>query len=138
MKRTRGQSPSLLRAVGLGLMAAVIWTIIGAMLVAKLVDREVAAMESVGYFSMGILILGGYLAGRVAAAALRKADGPIALWSAGACILTLMGCNLLFFGGDFRGMGLCALLILLGSLLNLIPLRKAGGGKRRVHYKIPR
>ncbi len=128
----------MVRAVGIGLTVAVAWTLLCAFLLAKLIDRELVDMESVGYFSMGILLVGGFVAGKITGSGLGKRSAVVILYSGCACFCFLILCNFLFFGGDFRGIGVCAVLIFLGGFLNMLPLGKNGGGKRKVRYKKPR
>lgn len=108
-----------------------------AFLVAKLIDGEVVDMGSVGYFSMGILILAGFLAGRITGKGLGSMKPAAAVYAGTACVCFLILCNFLFFGGDLQGIGVCVVLLFLGSGLNLIPGRGTRGGKGKVRYKKP-
>ena len=138
MKHGATQAPGIVRAVLWGLAAAFIWTLLSAFLTAKLIRSEVVDMESVGYFSMGILLMAGFLAGRITGTASGGITPKEMLYAAVSVLGLLLVCNFLFVGGDLGGMGVCTVLIFLGCFGNLIPGMKKKSGKGRKRYKIPR
>lgn len=136
--KATGRAASLPASLAIGVGFALLWTVLGAMLVAKLVDNEVMPQESIGYGSMAILLTASFLAAAVSFGKLRRQRVPVCLGAGGAYFLCLLAVTALFFGGQYEGMGVTAVLVLLGAGAAILPGCRGRGGNSRKRYKIPR
>jgi putative membrane protein (TIGR04086 family) len=138
MKKISGRAPSLWKSVAAGLGLGAVWTLVSALIIAKLVDSEVLPMENVGYGSMAAVLtavfVGASVAGRRAGHMVLQA----ACLSGAAYFACLVLVNALFFGAQFVGMGITLLLIVLATGLALMAAGKGSGRKGRRRYKIPK
>ena len=138
MKKISGRAPSLWKSVAAGLGLGAVWTLVSAVIIAKLVDSEVLPMENVGYGSMAAVLTavfaGASVAGRRAGHMVLQA----ACLSGAAYFVCLLMVNVLFFGAQFAGMGITILLIVLATGMALMAAGKGSGRKGRRRYKIPK
>ena len=138
VKKISARAPSLWKSVGAGVLLGAAWTLVSAVIIAKLVDMEVLPMENVGYGAMAAVLsavfVGATLAGRKAGHMVVQA----AVISGAAYFLCLLLVNALFFGGSYTGMGTTFLLTLLATGLALLAAGKGSGRMRRRRYKIPK
>lgn len=137
VKKITGKAPSVGSAVSVGVALGLAWTLVSAMIIAKLVDAEVLAMESVGYAAM-IAVLSAVFFG--ASVAGRKAGHMVvqsAAISGAAYFLCLLLVNALFFGGSYTGMGITFLMVILATGAAIAVPGKGKGSARRRRYKIP-
>lgn len=138
VKKISGTSPKLTKSVAVGLALAISWTLIAAMVIAKLVDAELLAMENVGYGSM-ITVLAAVFFGATAAG---KRAGNMVIQAAVmagigyfACLLLV---NALFFGGSYAGLGTTAILVLIAVGLCILMMGKGSRKRPERRYKIPK
>lgn len=138
VKKISGRAPSLGKSVAAGVAVGVIWTIVSALIISKLVDMEVIPVEKIGYGSMAAVLsavfIGASLAGKKAGHMVIQAAAISGL-AYFACLLLV---NALFFGGSYTGMGVTLLLVILASALAVLAAGKGSGNPRRRRYKIPR
>ena len=138
LKRTTGQAPSQGKRLLQTLLWALIWTIGASLVVAMLIDREMLPMEKVGYGSMGILLICGYLLAKKSGAGKGRGQLIGTAASVGIYYLLLLLANGTFFGGEFRGFGVTLSVLLIGAILgSLSPWARRGASAGR-RYKIPR
>lgn len=138
MKKQTGHAPSVVKAVGFGTALGAMWTLVCAMILAKLVDGEVLSMEKIGYGSMVTQLSAVFLG---ATAAFRRGGHmgmACALAMGLSYYLLLLLVNALFFGGHFTGMGITLMLVVLASGGAVLAAGKGSGRKPRRHYKIPK
>ena len=124
-------------ALGWGISLAV--TLLGAMLFAALISREMIRAEAIGYCSMGILLVASMLGAAVAIGAVKRRRAYVCGLSGLIYYGTLLGMTALFFGGQYQGMGVTALLVAAGcGAVLLMGLRgeKRSNTRRRknVHH----
>ena len=138
VKKLSGRAPSLGRSVAVGAALGAAWTVLSAMLIAKLIDSEILAMENVGYASMiavlSAVFMGASLAGKKAGHMVIQA----AAISGVAYFVCLLLVNALFFGGSYKGIGVTALLVALATAMAIIAAGKGSSRPRRRRYKIPK
>ena len=84
--------------------------------------------SGVGYCAMAILLLASVSAAAVAAGTVQRLRARMCLAAGGGYYLCLLALTGLFFGGQFDGMGVTALMVLCGSVLVIL---LAPGGKNR-------
>lgn len=121
----------------LGVSASLLITVLGAALIAKLVDRETIGEGSIGYGILIVMILASWLGSLVSYGRIKRRRAVVCLAAGGIYFLVLLSFTALFFGGEYSGVGVTALLIFCGSMLAVLPgLRQNRGGKRP-KIKIP-
>ena len=138
LKRTTGQAPSQGKQLLRALLWVLIWTVGASLAVAILVDREILPMEKVGYGSMVILLICGYLLARKSGTGKGRGQLIGTAVSVGTYYLLLLLVNGMFFGGEFRGFGVTLVVLLIGATLGSLHPRKGRGVNARRRYKIPR
>ena len=138
LKTKVGRAPSLGKQLLRGLLWAVGWTIASSLGAAWLVDREVLALENIGYVSLLILLVCGFLLARKGSAGAGKGRIIGAAAATGAYYLCLMLVNWLFFGGNFAGFGVTLIVLGLGAALGCLEFHQGRGGVSRRRYKIPK
>lgn len=111
---TTGKSFSVPGGLALGNGLSLCITVLMAILLAKLVSLEKMQWENIGYGIMLLLYISS-LAGSALAASLIKHQRLVICLSAGLVYwVTLLSLTALFFGGQYSGMGVSALIILSG------------------------
>lgn len=137
-RKPTGRAVSMPMGLLMGAAFALIWTVIGAMGVAKLIDSGKLAETSIGYGAMVILLTGAFGAAMVSFCKVKRQRALVCGAAGLIYFLILLSINALFFGGQYAGVGVTALVILAGCgcaiLLGLRP--EKGKGRRPV--KIPK
>ena len=113
-------------ALGVGTALAVTW--IGAGTGAWAVLRGMIREEAIGYLAMAILFLSAAAGAAVAAGTIQRLRAQMCMAAGGGYFLSLLAVTALFFGGQYQGMGVTALMVLCGSMLVIL---LAPGGKNR-------
>lgn len=138
VKKITGQAPSLVKSTAAGVFFGAAWTLVCAMVIAKLLDSEVISMDKVGYASMASVLsavfVGATLAGRRAGHMVVQAA---AISGAGYFVCLLL-VNALFFGGSYTGLGVTLILVVLATGLSILAAGKGIGITKRRRYKIPK
>ena len=130
-KQRNGKPWTMPGGIGLGVVMAMGWTIGMAILTGKLMDAERLAMESVGYASMVILVSAAWIGCTIAYGKIRKQKAMVCAMTASGYFLSLLAVTALFFGGQYRGIGATALMIVCGCALAMMVGNRAGKGKSR-------
>lgn len=117
-------------AVGLGVSLGT--TLLGCAVLAWLIGRETVPQSGIGYGSLVILLTASLLGAGVACGRVKRRRMLVCTLS-GLCYFASLVCmTALFFGGQYQGMGVTALVILAGSLcIGLLGLRGEGSRNRR-------
>lgn len=114
-------------------------TLVGSGLVAFLVDRGSMPVDGIGYGAMVILMVSALSGAWTAWKKVKRLRLQVCLISGGIYYLMLLGVTMLFFGGQFRGMGVTALVVACGSILAILAgFSKGRGGKRRYRIGVSR
>lgn len=136
VRKITGRAPSLGRSAAAGVLLGAAWTVVCAMVIAKLIDSEVLPMDKVGYASMVSILtavfIGASLAGRKAGHMIVQA----AVISGIGYFVCLLLVNALFFGGSYTGLGVTLLLVALATGAAVLTAGKRGAGARHRQYKI--
>ena len=124
-------------ALILGTLLSLLATLVGSGILAKLLDAAFLGENSVGYGAMIVVILSSWIGALVS---VRKQNGRRMLSSmavGAAYFLVMLGVNAIFFGGQYSGIGVTALLVFCGSFLAVlsVPLEKRRGKTSKI--KIP-
>ena len=138
-RKATGRASSLPAGLAWGALVSLGLTLIGSGVVAFLVHRGTMAVNSIGYGAMVILVLSALSGAWMAFKKIKRLRLQVCLISGGIYYLMLLGMTMLFFGGQFQGMGVTALMVACGSILAILGgFSKGRGGKRRYHRGVYR
>lgn len=131
-QKTTGRASSMAAGILTGGSSALIGTLLMSAILAKLIDAELISQDKIGYGIMVILIGCAFLGASIASAKIKRQYLLVSGLSAVVYFLILLSISALFFGGQYSGVGVTALLVICGSLLAAIARsRKKEGRKRR-------
>ena len=119
---------SIPAGLALGIIVALSVTAVGSAAAAWMILRGILGEGAQGYCAMGILLLSSIAGAAVSAGTIQRLRAQMCLAAGGGYYLCLMAVTALFFGGQYRGMGVTALMALCGSVLVIL---LAPGGKNR-------
>lgn len=132
-QKTTGRTMSMPGGLTFGGVISLSITVIGAMLLSKLMDTETLEWKSVGYGVMVLLIISSFLGAMFAYSRIKRQRLVVCLMAGVVYWITLLGISALFFGGQYEAVGVTAGLILAGcgcaGMLGL-PKKRVGKGKK--------
>lgn len=130
-RKPTGRAVSMPAGLAAGAAAALGLTLALAALVAKLVETERLEEGGIGYGVMVILLLSSFTGAMVSAVRIKRQRLLVCLLSSVIYLGILLSMTALFFGGQYSGVGVTAILVLCGGALAiLVGLRGERGGKR--------
>ena len=131
-RKATGRASSMPIGVLAGGACAFAGTMLTSAVLAKLVDMEIIPQDKIGYGIMVLLLLCAFLGANEACRRVKRQYLIVSAISAGIYYSMLLSVTALFFGGQYSGMGVTAVLVLCGSLLAVF-LRSGNreGRKRR-------
>lgn len=135
-KTASGKARTIPVGIAFGLLVSLTVTLVGAALLAYLVASEKIGADGIGWGAMVILAAASALGTWTAVARIRRRRLMVCGISAASYYLLLLGMTALFFGGQYEGMGVTALMVLTGSGIVLILGMVGKKGSKRSR-KIP-
>lgn len=127
-RRKTERTRSLPVGVGIGILTAMAIALVGAMILAATVDREMLRESGIGGGSTALQAAASAIGAAVAFRQIRSRRMLVCLLCGGCFLAVLLGCGLLFFEGGIHGVGRTAAAVMLSSCaVGLLGLR---GGKR--------
>ena len=111
-KKVSGTAISMPAGLGIGLLVALIITVAGAAITAWLIASGKIGEGSSGYAIMVILALGVGLGALSAVYLIKKQRLQVCMLTGVSYYLSLLAMTALFFGGQYQGMGVSAIVIL--------------------------
>lgn len=115
-RKIKGTATGIPAGLAIGALISLIITMAGAAVTAYLVLKERVGENGIGYASMIVLFIGSTMGAWGAYSSIRKQRLQVCLMSAGVYYLILLAITALFFGGQYQGMGVTALVVLVGTL----------------------
>ena len=138
-QKMTGRAASLPGGLAIAGAVSMVATLVIVVTGAVLVSNEIIAFENIGYCSIAALLLGSFLGTITAVHRIKRQKVLIGILSGGVYYLMLLSITALFFGGQYKGMGVTLLVVIGGSLLGVIlSNREKGRGRNRRHIKIHR
>lgn len=136
-RKPTGRASSIPGGLAMGAVFCIAWTLLGAMLFAKLIDSGTIAETAIGYCAAGILLTGAFGGAMVSYWKIKRQRMVVCLASGAIYLLALLASTALFFGGQYSAVGVTALLILAGSgAAALLGLGRGEGRHRKAYQKI--
>ena len=130
-----GKAKSMPVGLALGATWSCIVTIVMVALGAKLVDSGVLKENTIGYIAMITLLAASYVGAMVGKNSVKRRLLMVCALSGVIYFTLLLMTTALFFGGQFAGVGVTALVILCGSALALLVGNGKGGEGPRKRTK---
>lgn len=135
-RKVTGTAMSMPAGIGLGVGVSMGITVAGAMLLAWLVSSERLAQSGIGYGAMVILVCASAAGAMISRHAVKRRGLLVSGISVAAYYVGLLTVALLF-GGQFQGMGVTAVFVLIGGgICELLALAGNKSGVKK--YKMPR
>lgn len=135
--KATGRTMSMPGGLAMGGMTSLLITLVGTAALAWLIHRQRMEMENVGYGIMALLLAASFLGAVTAYRKIRRRRMLVCAAS-GAVYLGLLLCiPALFFGGQYSGVGVTALLVLAGSACAGLLGLGQGRGAGRKKIKLP-
>ncbi len=125
----RNTASSLPVGVAIGLLVSFVITIIGAALTAYMVDKQIIPQDALGYGCVLTLLMSACSGALVSVKRVKRLRMQVSLISGASYYILLLGITALFFGGQYEGMGITALVVLGGCLA--VAITGMSGGKSR-------
>lgn len=110
----QGRAMSMPGGIAYGVSWAILITIIGIALLAKMIDMETVPWESVGYGIMITLMISAFIGSKVAIKKVKRRRLLVGAVAGATYFCILLMTTALFFGGNYYAVGETALLILGG------------------------
>lgn len=127
--KKRNTASSIPAGLGIGLLISIVITLVGSAITAYLIHSENIPQEGMGYGVIITLLLSTVAGAWVAVSRIQRQRLQMCMISGLCYYLTLLAMTALFFGGQYSGMGITALVVLGGC--GTVIILGAGGGKRR-------
>ena len=127
-QKVTGKASSLPVGITLGVLIALIVTLIGSAVTAWLIVGEKIGEGSVGYCSAFITLLASVLGSEISWLRTKRLRLQVCLITGAAYYLLLLAVTAVFFGGIYLGMGMTAITVFCGC--GSIALLGVRGGKR--------
>ena len=116
--------------IAIGLLGSVVVMLLGCAVLTTLIDRSIINETGMGYVLMLTLLLASVTGSLLSSKLVGHDRLPVCAGSAGAYFALLLGCNALFFDGQYDGVWATLLLVIAGSMsVCLLAFR---GGKRHI------
>jgi putative membrane protein (TIGR04086 family) len=89
------------------------------------------AEGTIGYFTMGILLLSSITGSMLSAGKVKRRRLLVCIISGVAYFLVLLVCTAVFFGGNYRGVGVSGLVVMIGCLTAAVMgLKRSNSGHK--------
>ena len=123
-QKVSGRSKPMAVGLAIGTIISLIVTLLGACIIANLVLSGKMVAETIGYGAMLIVLFASALGAWISAGLIKRRWMVVCLGTGGSYYLVLLAITALFFGGQYQGMGVTALLVLGGcGAVGLLGLR---------------
>lgn len=113
--KVTGTAVSMPMGIGIGCGISMLLTLAGAGAVAKLIADEVLRETAIGYGAMAVILMASVCGSLIAVNKVKKRRLQVSLLVGAGYLVMLLAVTALFFGGQYQGMGVTALLIFAGS-----------------------
>lgn len=137
MKKVKGTAISMPVGIVMGVALSALLTCGLAAVVTWLALEGKIEAEEVGYISLVMIVLSSMLGALLSAVKTKRRWMLVCFITGIAYYLTLLCITAIFFGGNYRGCGVTAMLVLIGSvcagMLGLMKRRFRGSGYKKYH-----
>lgn len=132
-QKITGRADSIPVGLAVGTACSILFTIASVTVLAKLLDNGKLQWENIGYGIMIQTMIVSFIGAKVSYARIKRQRLMICLLSGVIYYGILMATAAIFFGGQYDGMGVTALLVLAGcASASLLGLRLGKAGQHRI------
>ena len=124
--KRNGRALSIPAGLGIGLLISLVLTFAGAAALSHLIGTEKVGEGAMGYGIMIILAIATAMGAWGATSFIKKMYLQISLMAGGCYYLALLAITALFFGGQYQGMGVTAIIVVISCLAVAFIPRKNG------------
>lgn len=136
-RKVTGRAKAMPVGLAMGLGGSLTCTILMSAVLATLINKEAIPLEAAGYGSVVTLLLSAALGAWISAAAVKRQWLAMCLSTAALYYVSLLCLTALFFGGQFEGMGVTALMVLCGAAIVILLGLKGERGVKYSRKKLP-
>ena len=115
-----GRASSIPAGLMWGVGISLLMTLVSAVIIATLVNKEILAWQNIGYGIMIMMLCSSFLGARVSVGKIKRQQFAVSAMFAVAYIGVLLAMTALLFGGQYEGVGVTTLLVLCGSLVSIM------------------
>ncbi len=138
-RKATGRASSMPVGLSVGALISMVVTLSMAGLLAWLVDKGSMPITGIGYGAMVTLFAAAAAGALTASGKIKRMRMQVCLLSGAIYFLLLLSMTALFFGGQYQGIGVSAIVILCGTVAAILPgLRQGRGGNKRYRPKAHR
>ncbi len=134
-RKMSGRGVSIPGGIAIGVVTSVAAMLIGALVMAYLVTGETVPIDGIGFGASCILVVATALGAWIATTLTKQKKLLVCGLTAIVFYLVLLSVTAIFFDGMFSGMGITALMTVIGAGAALLPGMRKKSGKSRI--KIP-
>jgi len=132
-QKVTGRAASVPAGIGWGVAVGMGITLVGAAVLAWMMSGEKLSGDALGYGIMIVLVIASGAGALTAAGKIKRLRVQMCLLTGGFYYLGLLSVTALFFGGKFQGMGITAVLVIIGcALAALMGLKSQNGTKPKI------
>lgn len=134
-KPQNGRATSTVRGLMIGLAVDLIVTLLSAAILAKMIDKEIMALENVGYAIIPILLFSSFIGAYIACQRIKRQKLVVSMLSGLLYWTALIAVTALFFGGKYESVAVTATFVLAGCSIAFFcaapktPQRRSGKHK---------
>ena len=131
--KVSGKALGIPAGIAIGDLVSLIVSIAGAAVSAWLVSSEKIGEGGIGYAAMIVVALAAAVGAWVSASLIKRLRLQMCMLSGACYLLTLLAITALFFGGQYQGIGVIAIVILFGcAIVAFIPTKNGGFKSKRM------
>ncbi len=134
-RRKSGKELPMAGAIAIGIFGSLILTFLGAALLAYLIGKGSVMQSGISFGCMIILAASSSFGAFLASGLFKRRKLMVCGITAAGYYLSLLAMTAMFFEGQYNGLGITAIMVLLGAGTALLPVL-LGKGKKTKH-KIP-
>lgn len=124
IKKVKGAALGVPVGLAIGVIVCLLVTLAGAALTAWLMTSETIGEDGLGYAVMMILVLASCIGALTAVCLTKRMRLQVSMLTGGVYYLALLAITALLFGGQYQGMGVSAIMILIGcALVAFLPVK---------------
>lgn len=132
-KKVTGRASSMPGGLAVGAAVSMIITVIVSAVSAHLISSELIGQDKIGYCAILALITASIAGARTAEKRIKRQRLLVCALSGLVYYCLLLALTALFFGGQYKGMGVTFIVVLMGSTTTVLMGNREG--KRKYSYK---
>lgn len=129
-RRTKSTMSDVSTGVLLGVGVCLLLTLLGSIVLTWMIHAEALQSVAVGYGVICVLLLSSLVGTWIASVKVNRFRAQVCLITAVGYYVVLLAMTALFFGGRYQGMGVTAVVVILGCIIAILIGLKSQKGKK--------